>query len=58
MRVASPPPTGRLLASGDAVGEKLRAMFQAVESAPVPPELERLVQELEKKRRRRTPRTN
>jgi hypothetical protein len=41
------------------VGEKLRAMFQAVEAAPVPDEITRLVEELEHKRRgRRKPRSN
>ncbi len=57
-RVASPPPTGRLLASGDAVGEKLRAMFEAVEAAPVPLDIHRLIFELEKKSRARAPKTN
>ena len=57
-RVASPPPGSRLIASGDAVGEKLRAMFQAVEAAPVPFDIQRLVQNLEKKRRGRAPVTN
>ena len=57
-RAASEAPAGRLLASGDAVGEKLRAMFEAVEAAPVPMDIHRLVFELEKKRRGRSPRTN
>ncbi len=36
----------------DALGERLRGMFQAVESAPVPEEITRLVEALEKKRRK------
>ncbi|MBX7247875.1 MAG: hypothetical protein K1X35_02370 [Caulobacteraceae bacterium] len=42
----------------DPVGSRLRAMFQAVESAPVPEDITRLVTALEKKRRGRTPRRN
>src|SRR5687768_765008 len=54
-REAAAPPKPRTLASGDAVGDKLRAMFQMVEAAPVPNEINRLVEELEKKRRQREP---
>lgn len=56
-RNASPPPQ-RVLASGDAVGAKLRTMFETLQAAPVPLELTRLIQELEKRRRGRSPRTN
>lgn len=37
----------------DPLGRRLRDMFQAVESAPVPDEITRLVETLEKKRSKR-----
>ena len=39
-------------AAGDALGGRLREMFQAVEAAPVPDEITRLVETLEKKHRK------
>ena len=37
----------------DPLGERLRDLFRAVETAPVPEEIRRLVDDLEKKRRGR-----
>jgi hypothetical protein len=54
---AAPPPGDADGADAD-VGSRLRAMFEAVEAAPVPDEITRLVDELEKKRTRRRPRSH
>jgi hypothetical protein len=51
----APPPAE---ADDADVGSRLRAMFQAVEAAPVPEEITRLVGELEKTRTRRRPRSH
>lgn len=47
-----------LLKADDPVGTRLRAMFESVEASPVPDEIKQLVQELEQRRRRRSPKTN
>jgi len=50
--------TPALLKADDPVGARLRTMFKSVEASPVPDEIKQLVQELEQRRRRRSPKTN
>lgn len=56
---AAPPPASEDSTADDRdVGAKLRAMFKAVEQAPVPDEITRLVNELERQRTNREPKRN
>ena len=52
-----PPPADAAGPAGD-LGARLRSLFEAVEAAPVPDEISRLVIALEAKRTRRGDRSN
>ena len=54
---SAPPAVGEP-AAGDPLGEQLRGLFRAVEAAPVPDKIRRLVADLEAKRGKRSPRRN
>jgi hypothetical protein len=52
------PPAAGEPAAVDSLGEQLRGLFRAVETAPVPDEIQRLVADLEAKRGKRSPKRN
>jgi hypothetical protein len=43
-------PTAAVSGRAEHIGEELKAMFEAVACAPLPPEIEALVEELERRR--------